>query len=77
MMFDGIHFMKEVPFKDVYIHALVRDEHGQKCPKQNVVNPLVEIKHGVDAFRMTLVALGTGTRYFGNDKHCEGYVKLK
>ena len=81
MMFDGIHFMKEVPFHDVYIHALVRDEHGQKMSKTkgNVVDPLIEIeKHGVDAFRMTLVALAAqGRDILWNDKRAEGYVKFQ
>ena len=45
MMMMGLHFMKEVPFKDVYIHALVRDEKGQKMSKSkgNVMDPLVLI----------------------------------
>ncbi|OQY13354.1 MAG: hypothetical protein B6I31_01280 [Desulfobacteraceae bacterium 4572_19] len=42
-MMMGIHFMDEIPFKDVYIHALVRDEHGKKMSKSkgNVIDPLV------------------------------------
>ena len=45
MMFSGLYFQDEVPFKDIYIHALVRDEHGQKMSKTkgNVVDPLTEI----------------------------------
>ncbi|HNR76191.1 MAG TPA: valine--tRNA ligase, partial [Parvularculaceae bacterium] len=49
MMMMGCHFMKEVPFKDVYIHALVLDEKGQKMSKSkgNVIDPLVLIdKYG-------------------------------
>ncbi len=65
MMFAGIHFMGEVPFRDVYIHALVRDAKGQKMSKTkgNVVDPLVVIeKWGADAFRFTLVAFAAQGR---------------
>ncbi len=57
MMMQGIHFMGEVPFKDVYIHALVRDEKGQKMSKSkgNVIDPLELVdEFGADALRMTL-----------------------
>ena len=59
MMMMGLRFMGEVPFRDIYIHALVRDEHGQKMSKSkgNVIDPLVIIdEFGADAFRFTLVA---------------------
>jgi valyl-tRNA synthetase len=59
MMMMGLHFMDKVPFKEVYIHALVRDAHGQKMSKSkgNVIDPLVIIdEYGADAFRFTLTA---------------------
>jgi valyl-tRNA synthetase len=65
MMMMGIKFMGDVPFKDVYIHALVRDADGQKMSKSrgNVVDPLVIIeKFGTDAFRFTLSAFAAQGR---------------
>ena len=59
MMMMGLKFMDEVPFKEVYIHALVRDAQGQKMSKSkgNVIDPLTVIdEYGADAFRFTLVA---------------------
>jgi len=61
MIMFGLHGMKgEVPFHDVYIHALVRDEKGQKMSKSkgNVIDPLTIIdEYGADALRFTLAAL--------------------
>ncbi|HEY4142597.1 MAG TPA: valine--tRNA ligase [Pseudolabrys sp.] len=57
MMMMGLHFQKEVPFKDVYIHRLVRDASGAKMSKSkgNVVDPLGVIdEFGADALRFTL-----------------------
>ena len=57
MMMMGIHFMKDIPFKDIYIHRLVRDEKGAKMSKSkgNVVDPLGIIDdYGADALRFTL-----------------------
>lgn len=65
MMMMGIKFMGQVPFRDVYIHALVRDAEGQKMSKSrgNVVDPLVVIeKFGTDAFRFTLAAFAAQGR---------------
>ena len=59
MMMMGIKFMGDVPFKDVYIHALVRDAQGQKMSKSkgNVIDPLHVIdEYGADAFRFTLTS---------------------
>jgi valyl-tRNA synthetase len=59
MMMMGLHFMGEVPFRDVYIHALVRDERGQKMSKSkgNIIDPLGLIdEYGCDALRFTLAA---------------------
>jgi valyl-tRNA synthetase len=59
MMMMGLKFMKDVPFKDVYIHALVRDAQGQKMSKSkgNVIDPLHVIdEYGADAFRFTLAS---------------------
>ncbi|WP_298037506.1 valine--tRNA ligase [uncultured Desulfuromonas sp.] len=59
MMMMGLKFMGEVPFKEVYIHALVRDAQGQKMSKSkgNVIDPLTVIEeYGTDAFRFTLAA---------------------
>ncbi len=65
MMMLGLHFMKEVPFRDVYIHALVRDEKGAKMSKSkgNVIDPLAVIdEYGADALRFTLAAMAAQGR---------------
>ena len=65
MMMMGIHFMGDVPFRDVYIHALVRDAYGKKMSKSkgNVIDPLNVIdQFGTDAFRFTLAALAAQGR---------------
>ncbi|MEQ8825117.1 MAG: valine--tRNA ligase [Filomicrobium sp.] len=65
MMMMGMHFRNEIPFKDVYIHALVRDEKGQKMSKSkgNVMDPLVIIdEYGADALRFTLSAMAAQGR---------------
>jgi len=77
MMMMGLHFMKEVPFKDVYIHALVRDENGQKMSKSkgNVIDPLHTIdQYGTDAFRFTLAAFAAQGRDIKmSEQRVEGY----
>jgi valyl-tRNA synthetase len=65
MMMMGLHVMDEVPFRDVYIHALVRDEKGQKMSKSkgNVIDPLELIDaYGADALRFTLAAMAAQGR---------------
>ncbi|WP_286952303.1 MULTISPECIES: valine--tRNA ligase [Aminobacterium] len=60
MIMMGLEFMENEPFKEVYIHALIRDEDGQKMSKSkgNVIDPLTMIdKYGADALRLTLAAL--------------------
>jgi valyl-tRNA synthetase len=65
MMMMGLKFMDEVPFKDVCIHALVRDAQGQKMSKSkgNVMDPLIIMdQYGTDAFRFTLAAFAAQGR---------------
>jgi valyl-tRNA synthetase len=65
MMMMGLHFMKDVPFPTVYIHALVRDAKGAKMSKSkgNVIDPLGLIdEYGADALRFTLAALAAQGR---------------
>jgi valyl-tRNA synthetase len=65
MMMMGLHFRKEVPFHDVYIHALVRDASGAKMSKSkgNVIDPLHLIdEYGADALRFTLAAMAAQGR---------------
>jgi len=73
----GLHFMKTEPFRDVYIHALVRDAEGQKMSKSkgNVVDPLAIMgKYGTDAFRFTLAAFAAQGRDIRiSDERVEGY----
>ena len=77
MMMMGLHFRGEVPFKDVYIHALVRDAHGQKMSKSkgNVIDPLdICQRYGADALRFTLVALSAQGRDIKlSEQRVEGY----
>ncbi|HRZ27122.1 MAG TPA: valine--tRNA ligase [Spirochaetota bacterium] len=77
MIMMGLKFMGDVPFRDVYIHALVRDEHGQKMSKSkgNVVDPLLLMdEYGTDAFRFTLAIFAAqGRDVILSEKRIEGY----
>ncbi len=77
MMMMGLHFMDEVPFKDVYLHALVRDKHGKKMSKStgNVIDPLeIMGQYGTDAMRFTLTAFAAQGREIKLDEErIEGY----
>ena len=77
MMMMGLHFQDEIPFEDVYIHALVRDANGQKMSKSkgNVIDPLVVIdQYGTDAFRFTLTSFAAMGRDIKlSEDRVEGY----
>jgi valyl-tRNA synthetase len=73
----GLYVMKEVPFRDVYLHALVRDENGEKMSKSkgNSIDPLEMMdKFGTDAFRFTLAAFtAQGRDVRMSEERIEGY----
>jgi valyl-tRNA synthetase len=77
MMMFGLHFMKDVPFHEVYIHALVRDAKGAKMSKSkgNTMDPLDLIdKYGADALRFTLAAMAAQGRDIKlSEQRIEGY----
>jgi valyl-tRNA synthetase len=77
MMMMGLHFMEEVPFHTVYIHALVRDAQGAKMSKSkgNVIDPLHLIdEYGADALRFTLAAMAAQGRDIKlSTQRVEGY----
>ncbi|MGB7127175.1 MAG: valine--tRNA ligase [Methylovirgula sp.] len=77
MMMMGLHFMRDVPFHDVYIHALVRDERGAKMSKSkgNVIDPLHLIdEYGADSLRFTLAAMAAQGRDIKlSTQRVEGY----
>jgi valyl-tRNA synthetase len=77
MMMMGLKFMGDVPFRNVYIHGLVRDERGEKYSKTrgNVVDPLDLIdRFGADALRFTLAALTMpGSDLKLSESRTEGY----
>jgi valyl-tRNA synthetase len=77
MMMMGLYVMKEVPFRDVYLHALVRDENGEKMSKSkgNSIDPLEMMdRFGTDAFRFTLAAFSAqGRDVRMSEERIEGY----
>ncbi len=77
MMMSGLYIMDDVPFKKVYIHALVRDEKGAKMSKSkgNVIDPLDFVeKYGADALRFTLSSMeAQGRDIKMSEKRVEGY----
>jgi len=77
MMMQGLHFMKDVPFKTLYLHGLVRAADGQKMSKSkgNVVNPLGLIdQYGADALRFFMAAMESQGRDIKMDeRRIEGY----
>ena len=77
MMMMGLYFTDKVPFNEVYVHALVRDEKGQKMSKSkgNVIDPLVIMdEFGADALRMTLCSMAAQGRDIKLSKQrVEGY----
>ncbi len=77
MIMMGIHFMGDVPFRKVYLHAMVRDEKGEKMSKSkgNVIDPLTVIQqHGADPLRFTLAMMaGQGRDIKLSVDRVEGY----
>jgi len=77
MMMMGLHFMGDVPFKHVYLHALIRDVEGKKMSKSkgNVIDPLTIMeKYGTDAVRFTLAAFAAQGRDIKlAEERIEGY----
>ena len=77
MIMFGLNFMKDVPFRKVYIHGLVRDAHRQKMSKSkgNVVNPLEKMEeYGTDAFRFFLISiLPEGKDIIYDESRIKGY----
>ena len=77
MMMFGMEFLEKEPFKDIYVHALVRDEKGQKMSKSkgNVIDPLDLInKYSADALRFTLLSMASpGTDVKLSEDRVKGY----
>ena len=77
MMMMALHFTETIPFNDVYVHALVRDEKGQKMSKSkgNVIDPIVLMdQYGADSLRMTLCSMAAQGRDIKlSPQRVEGY----
>ena len=77
MVMFGMEFLDKEPFKDIYVHALVKDEKGQKMSKSkgNVIDPLVLIKrYSADALRFTLLSMASpGTDVKLSEDRVKGY----
>ncbi len=73
---SGLHFVDDIPFETVYIHALIRDAEGKKMSKSrgNVIDPIIDIeKYGADALRFTLASLAVpGRDVFLSEERIEG-----
>src|SRR3990170_8968344 len=77
MIMMGLHFPRQIPFSEVYIHALIRDVEGQKMSKSrgNVIDPLEVIEvYGTDALRFTLASLAVpGRDVYLSEERTQGY----
>ncbi len=76
MIMMGLKFMGDVPFRDVYLHPLVRDAEGQKMSKSkgNVIDPLeVMARYGTDALRFTLASMASGRDIRLTEERIAGY----
>lgn len=77
MIMQGLYFMNAPPFHEVYLHGLLRDEHGKKMSKTvgNVIDPLAVIeKYGADAFRFFLMStLSEGKDSIYSEQRLKGY----
>jgi valyl-tRNA synthetase len=77
MIMMGLHFMKDVPFHDVYFNPIVGDEHGKKMSKSkgNAIDPIELMdEYGTDALRFTLCDYATQEQHIAfSVKRCEGY----